>query len=452
MASGPPDFASTQEKTNYARLCRLLVDVGCTVLRDTFDSIHPPANLQKKADKGTTTVIMNKADKIYEANEQLDNRKQYEHLKAPIVKTTQEKVNDLINRLHQGEHIDDMTRKPLRIPILYTLTKIHKPKLVGRPIISGCDGPTERISSFVDTLLQPVAQKQKSFIKDKTDFISFIEKTKIGKDTILVSMDVSSLYTNIPQEEGTEIVCKAYDSFHNYNPSIPTRFLREMLGLILNENSFQFNGENYLQTHGTAMGTKMAVSFAKTFMAKIETTLIQQSETKPKEWRRYIDDIFSLWDFHEKVVDQFIEQANKFYPTIKFTAEISENEITFLDTVVFKGERFNKELILDIKTHYKPTETFQYTHFNSCHPNGVKNGFIKDEAMRLLRTNSSKTSFEESLVKFKQHLRIRGYPKTVIERSLSGVNFADRPSALTQKKKAKERILRFVTTYLSTQQ
>ncbi|XP_067029168.1 protein NLRC3-like isoform X2 [Acropora muricata] len=45
MASSLPDFASTQENTHYARLCRLLVDVGCTVLRDTFDSIHPPANL-----------------------------------------------------------------------------------------------------------------------------------------------------------------------------------------------------------------------------------------------------------------------------------------------------------------------------------------------------------------------------------------------------------------------
>ena len=115
-------------------------------------------------------------------------------------------------------------------------------------------------------------------------------------------MDVSSLYTKIPQEEGTEteIVFKAYDSFHNYNPTIPTRFVREMLGLILNENSFQFNGENYLHTHGTAMGTKMAVSFANIFMAEIETTLTQQSETKPKEWRRYIDDIFSLWDSDKK--------------------------------------------------------------------------------------------------------------------------------------------------------
>ena len=79
----------------------------------------------------------------------------------------------------------------------------------------------------------------------------------------------------------------------------------------------------------------------------------------------------------------------------------------------------------------------------------MKNGFIKGEAIRLLRTNSSKTAFKGSLVKFKQHLRTRGYPKTVIEKYFSGVNFAARPSALTQKKKANERILPFVTTYHS---
>ena len=64
-------------------------------------------------------------------------------------------------------------------------------------------------------------------------------------------------------------------------------------------------------------------------MAKIETTLILQSETKPKEWRRYIDDIFSLWDNDKKDVDQFTEQANKFPPAIKFMAKIiSDNEIS----------------------------------------------------------------------------------------------------------------------------
>ena len=98
-------------------------------------------------------------------------------------------------------------------------------------------------------MLHPIAQKQQSYIKDTTDFISFIENTKIGEDTILVAMDVSSLYTNISQEEGIEIVCNAYETFHNNDTPIPTHYLREMLGVILTENSFEFNEKNYLQTH-----------------------------------------------------------------------------------------------------------------------------------------------------------------------------------------------------------
>ena len=152
----------------------------------------------------------------------------------------------------------------------------------------------------MDTLLQPIAQTQPSYIKDTTDFINFIEKTKIDQDTILVSMDVTSLYTNIPQEEGINTVCNAYEKFYKHNIPIPTHYLREILGLILNENSFQFNGENFLQTSGIAMGTKMAVSFANIFMAEIETKIIEQCETKPREWKRYIDDVFSLWDCDRK--------------------------------------------------------------------------------------------------------------------------------------------------------
>ena len=199
------------------------------------------------------------------------------------------------------------------------------------------------------------------------------------------------------------------------------------------------------------MGTKTAVSFANIFMAEIETNLILQNNTKPRVWKRYIDDVFSLWDCNRNEVERFIEEANSFHPTIKFTAEISENQITFLDTVVFKGERFIKESILDIKTHYKPTETFQYTHFTSCHPPGVKRGFIKGEAIRLLRTNSSKTTFEECLTNFKRRLEARGYPKEYIESLLSEVTFDSRQSALkSQKHRTAERILPFVcfvTTY-----
>ena len=181
-------------------------------------------------------------------------------------------------------------------------------------------------------------------------------------------MDVTSLYTNIPQNEGIDTVCKAYDNFYKDNPPIPTHYLREMLRLILKENSFQFNGKQYLQIHGTAMGTKMAVSFANIFMAKIETEILSKSVFKPTVWKRYIDDIFSLWEISKPDIETFIEQANSHHPTIKFTADISDTETVFLDTVIYKGNRFKEQSILDIKTHFKPTETFQYTHFTSCHP------------------------------------------------------------------------------------
>ena len=110
------------------------------------------------------------------------------------------------------------------------------------------------------------------------------------------SMDVTSLYTNIPREEGITTVCEAYEEFYEENPPIPTRYLREMRSLILQENLFQFNEKDYLQTHGTAMGTKMAVAFANIFMAKIEKEILRQSTTKPIFWKRFIDAVISMWN------------------------------------------------------------------------------------------------------------------------------------------------------------
>ena len=52
-----------------------------------------------------------------------------------------------------------------------------------------------------------------------------------------------------------------------------------------------------------------------------------------------------------------MEKANNFHCSLKLTAEMSETEITFLDTKVYKGVRFNREPILDVQTHYKPTRS-----------------------------------------------------------------------------------------------
>ena len=79
------------------------------------------------------------------------------------------------------------------------------------------------------------------------------------------------------------------------------------------------------------MGTKMAVPFANIFMANIETQILSNSVAKLTIWKRYIDDIFSLWDVSKPDIDKFI----------------------FLDSVVYKGKRFSDQSILDIKTCQK---------------------------------------------------------------------------------------------------
>ena len=164
-------------------------------------------------------------------------------------------------------------------------------------------------------------------------------------------------------------------------------------------------------------------------------------------WKRFIDDIFCLWDTNKEDIDQFIEHANSCHPTIKFTAEVSQTETTFLDTTVYKGERFENERILHVRTHFKPTETFQYTHFKSCHPTGVEKGFVRGEALRLLRTNSSNNKFEENIQNFKTRLISRDYPEKMVGKILSEVEYKYRKTALEQKKRTDKKLLPFVTQF-----
>ena len=101
-----------------------------------------------------------------------------------------------------------------------------------------------------------------------------------------------------------------------------------------------------------------------------------------------------------------MEKANNFHSSIKSTAEMgSETEITFSETKVYEAVRFNKEPILDGQTDYKPTRWLwakQKPFTYSWQPPGVKKYFIKGEALRRLRTDSSQTTLEENIKKIKK--------------------------------------------------
>ena len=134
-------------------------------------------------------------------------------------------------------------------------------------------------------------------------------------------------------------------------------------------------------------------------MTYIETTTLSKTVFRTTVWKCYIHDIFSLWDMSKPDIEAFIEQANLHHPTIEFTAETFDTETAFLDTVVYKGTRFKENSILDAKTF----ET------NENLPAHTKKGFVKGEALIILRKNSSETTFEENNSNFQKRLMDRGY-------------------------------------------
>ena len=87
----------------------------------------------------------------------------------------------------------------------------------------------------------------------------------IPDSSILVNMDVRSLYTNIPIKKRIEVVETTLK-----RKNIGTRIISTLLRLVLTLDNFVFNCQNYLQIKGCSMGTKCAPSYANIFMGVFE--------------------------------------------------------------------------------------------------------------------------------------------------------------------------------------
>ena len=141
------------------------------------------------------------------------------------------------------------------------------------------------------------------------------------------------------------------------------------MNLVLKNIVFEFNEQFYLQIQGTAMGTKMAPAYANLFMGKLEEHLLHLAQDHIHTWNRFIDDIFTIWTGTKTEFEQYLHTINnQIHQTIKFTHEISDTELTFLDITLYKGDRFLNQSILDLKTHIKATNKQLYVHTTSYHP------------------------------------------------------------------------------------
>ena len=230
----------------------------------------------------------------------------------------------------------------------------------------------------------------------------------------LATVDVTSLYTNIPHEEGIERVIK-FLKRHNA-PDNEILLVKKLLPHILKMNYFQFNNELYLQTSGTAMGTRFAPNYAIIFMAEVEEEFLTSSTWKPRIWIRFIDEIFMVWQYNLNQLEQFIEELNNFHPTIKFTKEVSEFGLSFLDTFVYKEDG-----ILKTRVYHKSTDNKQYPLYPSCHPKQHKDAIPYGLLVRAKRICSKQEEFENAARSIINILRRRKYPESILRKAVLSV-------------------------------
>ena len=403
--------------------------------RHALNSLAKDTNIViKPADKGGAVVVWDREKYIKEGLRQLSDSNFYTQTDTDLTLPHFKEVVTAVDDMHSYKEIDIschkyLTYTPIRTAQFYMLPKIHKDKInpPGRPIVSGNGCPTERISQFVDFFLQPGVKNIRSYIKDTTHFLSVLSSIHtLNEGTILVTLDVSSLYTNIPNREGIE-ACKIMLNTMRPHARAPTNdSIIKLLTLVLSKNNFDFNEKHYLQIGGTAMGTRVAPSYANTFMGWFEDEFVYTYNPAPMVWKRFIDDIFVIWTHGLERLNAFVHHLNNCLPSIKFEAEQSCSEIHFLDVTVSIDEQHN----LQTDLYTKPTDSHNYLNYKSAHPRHCRDGIPYSQFLRLKRICSNTDTFTHQCREMSKNFIKADYPPNVIRESFKKVFLLDRITLL----------------------
>ena len=211
--------------------------------------------------------------------------------------------------------------------LFYGLPKIHQSDCPLCPIVSGCDDPTDHFLGYITHFIQGLVSNLLSHIKDTKRFLNLIEElTPLPPNALLVTADVTSLYTHIPQEDGLAAVVHFMEEYEHLLPTnCPlTHVVHIILGFILRQRTFKFMDKHPHEIVGNFMGTRMAPPYANLFMGKDERTIILTFLQLKYFWKCFIDDIFLIslaWHFQHKYLMTFM---NTISPTIKYTFTFSE--------------------------------------------------------------------------------------------------------------------------------
>jgi len=268
----------------------------------------------KPADKNIGLTLMSKDTYLNMANkDHLNDTTTYKQLNTNPLQTTINVITSMINNELKHKRISKTTASKMYPPknsklgTFYILPKLHKTKLQSRPIIASINHPTSRISKYIDTILRPIVVKTPTYIKNSLDIIQHLKGIKTKETHVLITADISSLYTNIEQEFGaTTVTNYIYKNYRNEIKINKTSF-KTILRHVLINNIFEFDKKYFLQKVGTAMGTIMAPNYANIYLSSFENKLIQhpQFKTTTKLFKRFIDDLFIIYDNKNNDINEF---------------------------------------------------------------------------------------------------------------------------------------------------
>ena len=156
----------------------------------------------------------------------------------------------------------------------------------------------------------------------------------VESDEILVSFDVSSLFTNVPVDEAISVIRERLreDETLGDRTILSPEWVAELLEMCLKSTYFSYGGNIFEQIEGAAMGSPVSAVVANLYMEFFEELALETAPTRPRLWKRYVDDTFCI--LRKGSTEELLHHLNGVRPTIKFMMEQEDGTTPFLDTLL----------------------------------------------------------------------------------------------------------------------
>jgi len=341
-----------------------------------------PDILFTKADKGNATVAMDLAEYNSKMIEILADSNTYTIINKDPIKKLSNSIRNILSNWLKKEYIDIRTYKKLLItdgllPRAYGLPKLHKEGYPLRIIISSLKSPLYELACYFHNIIKCSIPEAVSSVSNSFKLVKELNGKILDQGCTVASLDVVSLFTNVPIEYVYEGISKRWDLIKR-NTAIPKEDFISAIKLILDSTYFYFNKIVYKQIFGTPMGSPLSPIIADLVLQDLETKAIDRLPFELPLYYRYVDDILLAAPFDH--LNEILETFNSFHNRLQFTLEIGiNNRINFLDVTIILDDQ---KILFD--RYEKPTNTGRYINYYSQHPVSQKKSIVYGLIDRIL--------------------------------------------------------------------